>query len=92
MLFRSYAEGQSGKSASFTLSAAPNRRKATEAKRFTCWDRSFEFRDLGDGKVEINLSVKMSPAFKVPLWMIRTGFPGEAINDIRLFVKLAKEG
>ena len=40
--------------------------------------------------LEKRLSVAVTPAITVPLWMIKAAFPGAGANVIRRIVKLAK--
>ncbi|KAB1157793.1 SRPBCC family protein [Flavobacterium luteum] len=78
------------KIAVFTLKEAPLLYKATDYKRFNFYNVVYTFKDLGNGKVEITLTAKMSPPVSVPLWLIRNGFPEIGSDIVRKFVKLVK--
>ncbi len=90
VLKMTFSEGTTGKIAVFNVTAAPSMFEKTKARRFTYYNYMYTFKDLENGKVEVTLTVKMSPPFKVPLWMVRAAFPDGAFKTLRNIVKLAK--
>jgi hypothetical protein len=74
----------------FTLSAAPDRMENRKVKRMSFYNISYSFKDLGNGSVEIIETGRSSPAVEVPLWLIKSAFPGAPADSIRKFVKIAK--
>jgi hypothetical protein len=80
------------KSAEFALTAAPELAPSRGKRRFRIHRFSYTLKDLGNGKVALGVAGKSSPPFKVPLWMIRAGFPEAASDPLRKIVKLANAG
>jgi len=76
--------------ASFTLTAAPSMFEKADVKRMTYYKATYNFKDLGDGKVEITITGKMSPSIKAPAWMISAWFPNGPTDMIQGIVKLAE--
>ena len=77
------------KMAVFTFSAAPSLYKETNVKRVTYYQKVFTLKDVGGGKVEVVLDMKMSPPSKAPAWIIRAAFPGAGADPLRSFIALA---
>ncbi len=86
-----FSEDPMKKMAAFKFTAAPSLLKKTKVRRFTNYNVTYRFRDLGNGKVKITVIAKMSSTLKVPLWMVRAAFPDAASYILRKFTKLAKE-
>jgi hypothetical protein len=86
-----FSENMTEKTATFKFTAAPNEFKKGKVKRMTCYNVTYSFKDLGNGKVEITITGKSTPPVKVPLWIIRSAFPGVPVTALRKFVKLAKD-
>jgi hypothetical protein len=87
----SYYEDLKTKTVMYTLTATPTLVKSTEMKRFTYYNFTYAFKDIGSGKVEATVTAKMSPPVSVPLWMLRASFPGSAAEPLQKLVKLIKE-
>lgn len=85
------SEDTTEKTALFTFIAAPTMFDKKNVKRITYQDTTYAFKDLGNGKVEVTTTMKITPPMKVPHWMIKANFPGEPAKVVRKFVKLAKE-
>ena len=77
--------------ASFTFTAAPDRMENRKVKRMSFYNIAYSFKDLGNGSVEIIETGRSSPAVEVPLWLIKSAFPGAPADSIRKFVKIAKK-
>ena len=75
----------------FTLTAAPDLMKATSMKRFTYYNFTYAFKDVGNGKVEATITAKMALTTSVPQWMLRSSFPGSAAEPLQKLVKIIKE-
>lgn len=86
-----YSEDLKAKTAVFTLTAAPDLMKATTMKRFTYYNFTYAFKDVGNGKVETTITAKMALTTSVPLWMLRSSFPGSAAEPLQKLVKIIKE-
>lgn len=86
-----FSENTTEKIAVFKFTAAPSEFKKGNVKRMTYYNVTYSFKDLGNGTVEITETGKTTPPVKVPLWIIRSAFPGVPANALRKFVKLAKE-
>jgi hypothetical protein len=82
------SEDRAKKMATVELSAIPSLYKATTMKRTALLQRKYVFKDVGSGKVEITISVIMSPPFTLPLWMLKSGVPGGAGKDMSKLVAL----
>jgi hypothetical protein len=74
----------------FTLSAAPDLMERRKVKRMSYYNITYSFKDLGKGRVEIVVTGRSSPPLDVPLWLIKSAFPGAPADGIRKLVKLAK--
>jgi hypothetical protein len=83
-------EDSAKKTATVEFSAIPSMYKASALKRAELMQRRYIFKDVGSGKVEITITVKMSPPFTVPLWMLKAGVPGSAGKDMSKLVALVK--
>lgn len=79
------------KMAVFTLIAAPLQFEKKDVKRFTYYNETITFKDLENGNVELTVTSKVTPPIKVPVWMMKAGFPDTAYDVVRKIVKLAKE-
>jgi hypothetical protein len=86
-----FSEDTVNKIAIFTITAAPSLFDKKSVRRVTYYNETYTFKDMESGNVEITVAAKMSPAFKVPLWMIKTAFPDAAFDVVRKFLKLAKK-
>jgi hypothetical protein len=86
----SFTEDAERGSAVFTLSAAPDLIERGTVKRLSFWNIAYSFKDLGTGRVEIVVTGRSSPPVAVPLWLIKSAFPGAPADCIRKFVKIAK--
>jgi hypothetical protein len=85
------AEDPAKKTAVFTFAAAPSLYKETGVKRVTYYQQVYTFKDLGGGKVEVRLDMKMSPPTPGPVWVIRAAFPGAGAEGLRKLVALAEK-
>ena len=86
-----YYEDPKAKTEIFTLTAAPDLMKATSMKRFTYYNFTYAFKDVGNGKVEATITAKMALTTSVPQWMLRSSFPGSAAEPLQKLVKIIKE-
>jgi hypothetical protein len=86
----SFSGDAEGKKATFSLNAAPDLYEMKDVKRMAVYDVSYDFKNIGNGKVEVTSRARISPAVKVPLWMIKAGYPGSAVDQLRKILKAAK--
>lgn len=86
-----FNEDEQGKTASFTITATPTLIEKKDAKRFTYLNKGYSFEDLGNGTVRITMTTKLSPAFKVPGWIMNMAFPYTFFNVMQTFIKLAHD-
>jgi hypothetical protein len=86
-----HSENLKTKTEVFEYTAEPNLMKATSLKRFTNYNYTYTFRELGNGKVELTVSAKMMLTVNVPLWMLRSSFPGSAADPVQKLVRIIKE-
>lgn len=70
---------------------APAEYRKGDVDRMTHYNVTYTFKDLDNGTVEIIMTGKSSPSVKVPVWLIKSAFPGAPANALRKRVKLAKE-
>lgn len=87
-----FAEDAAEKTAVFTQVAAPSLYEPKKVRRFKHYDMAYRFKDLGEGRTEVTLTASMSPAMKVPQWMLKAAFPESAVKVVRNIVKLAGKG
>jgi hypothetical protein len=86
-----FDEDASERTATFSLTAAPSMLEARGVKRMSYFNIVYSFKDLGDGRVAMTVTGKTSPPVEVPLWMIRSAFPGAPAKAVRKFMQIAKE-
>jgi hypothetical protein len=86
----SYSEDAATGSAVFKLSFAPDLVENRKVKRMSYYNVTYAFKDMGKGRVEIVVTGRTSPPVEVPLWMIKSAFPGAPADGIRKFVKMAR--
>lgn len=86
-----FSEDKVEKTAVFRFTAAPSEYKTGNVKRMTYYDITYSFKDLGNGTVEITETGKTTPPVDVPLWIIKSAFPGAPASSMRKLVKLSKE-
>lgn len=86
-----FSENRPGKTATFNLIAAPAEYKKGDVGRMSHYHVLYTLRELEDGKVQITMKGKASPPVKVPLWMIKSAFPGVPAKALRKLVSLAKK-
>jgi len=87
----SFSEDLKAKTAVFSLTAAPALMKSTAMKRFSYYNFTYTFKDVGNGNIEATVTAKMSPPISVPLWMLRASFPGSAAEPLQKLIKIIKE-
>ncbi|MCF7921566.1 MAG: hypothetical protein K9M55_02580 [Candidatus Marinimicrobia bacterium] len=75
----------------FSLTAAPTLYKERNIERFTLYDLTYEFNDLGNGLVEVKTTTKMIPAIPVPLWLVKVACPSGAKGILKRLVNLIKK-
>lgn len=82
-----------GRTTTFTLNAEPTmyEKKGKDVKRVTYLNEVFTFKDLGNGLVDITTTVRMSPAFPVPTWIMKMSFPAPLFEVMEKFIKLAHD-
>ncbi|MEW5849249.1 MAG: hypothetical protein AB2A00_10565 [Myxococcota bacterium] len=85
------AEDATEKTAVFTQTAAPSLYEKKGVKRFSLYNMTYRFKDLGNGQTEVTLNAAMSPAMNVPLWLIKASFPDSATKVVRNIVTLARK-
>lgn len=83
------SEDSSMKTAQVTMTAEPTLYKTTEVNRITYQHTVYSFKDVGDGKTEVTISMKISPPYKVPGFLINAGFPGEPAKAVKNVIKAA---
>jgi len=86
-----YSEDPNAKIAVFTMTAAPDLMKQTNLKRFTYYNLTYAFKDIGNGRIEAIVTAKIGLTVGVPLWMLRSSFPGSASDPLQKLVKIIKE-
>jgi hypothetical protein len=88
----SLQEDSSGRLATYSIVAVPDAYESKKLLRFTTFDMKFTLKDLGKGKTRIDSTATISPAIKVPLPLVESGYPGAAADILRKIAKLAREG
>ena len=72
---------------SFQLIANPKLYPNQDYKRFDFYDVKYSLKSTENGKIEIQIDAKFSIPAKVPLFLIRQGFPDIAADIMRKLVK-----
>jgi hypothetical protein len=85
-----YIEDAKNKTVAFVQTAAPTLMKPTDLKRFTYYNFTYAFKDIGNGKVEVSVTVKMALPSKVPLWILRSSLPESAADPLRKLIQTIK--
>lgn len=85
----SLSEEESQRTAIFTLSAAPSMYEMKDVRRMTYYEVTYEFKDLGKGKIEMTVASKSSPTVQFPAWMISAWFPEGPADILRTIIRLA---
>jgi len=86
-----FSEDTNTKTAIFTSTAEPSLYKKANVNRIAFDNEKYAFKDLGNGEIEVTVTIEESPAIKVPRWLLNIAIPGGAADFIRNIVKLAKE-
>ena len=85
------SEDETKRTATFTLTAVPSMlEEKKKVDRMTYYNVTYAFEDLGNGKVEITTTGKMSPTMEAPAWMMKKWFPEGPADILRIIIKLAK--
>lgn len=85
-----FSEDLNNKMATFTLTAEPLLYATKNVKRVTYYSVSYTFKDIGNGKVEIISTAKLTPVIQAPEWIIREFFPNGPARYIERLLVLAK--
>ena len=85
----SFFEDTVNKIATFTLNAEPSTFKMMDVKRVTFYNVTYEFRDVGNGLVEITSTAKLTPIVQAPEWIVRRFFPIGPARYLERLLKLA---
>lgn len=86
-----FTENKYENTATFTLIATPSEYKKGEENRMTRFNLEYTFKELENGKIKITMIGKTSPPVNVPMWLIKTAFPGAPADAVRKLVELAKK-
>lgn len=86
----SFSEDSINRIATFKLMAEPSMFAQTDVKRVTYYNISYEFKDLGNGNVEITSTAKLTPVIQAPEWIVRNFFPDGPARYLQRLVVLAK--
>jgi len=86
-----FSEDENTKIAVFTSTAEPSLFEKTKVKRISFDNETYTFKDLGNGEVEVTVTIEETPAIKVPRWLLNISIPGGAADFIRKIVELAKQ-
>lgn len=90
VLKMTFTEDKKEKTATFTFVATPSEYEKTKVSRSTIFNVVYTFKDLSNGKVKVTMTGKSSPPVKVPVWLIKTAFPGAPAGAVRRLIKLAE--
>ena len=85
------SENDLNTTAIFRLTAAPSLHEERNIERFKLYDLTYEFKDLGNGMVEVKTTTKMIPAIPVPLWLVKVACPAGAKGILKRLVSLIKK-
>ncbi len=86
----SLTKNNPGQQVVFEGIASPSTYQKTEVKRMDYYDVKFILKKLNDGKTEVTLDVKMSPATEAPDWLLNTWFPEGPAGILTRLAKLAE--
>jgi len=87
-----FTEDSTKKVAIFKITADPNidLPRIKNVNRFTVYDLTYTFKDLGKGHSEISVTSKTVAPFNVPAWLINASFPDGPAGTIKKLVKLSR--
>ncbi|MFC2151906.1 hypothetical protein ACFLSE_05205 [Bacteroidota bacterium] len=85
-----FFEDPSNRLATFTLTAEPSMYDIKDVKRVTYYNVTYVFKDLGDGKIEMTSTAKLSPIIQAPEWIVREFFPNGPARYLERLLSLAK--
>jgi hypothetical protein len=74
----------------FTLTAAPTLFEKKEVQRITYYNVIYQFKSIGDDKVEMTVSAKISPVVQAPAWLVRGFFPDGPADVLQKILTLAE--
>ena len=83
------SEDENQDMATFTISAAPSMYEMKDVRRMTYYEVTYEFKDLGNGEVEMTVTSSSSPTVQFPAWMIGAWFPEGPADILRTIIELA---
>ena len=86
-----FVENTGEKTTVFNFTCAPSEYEKGTVNRSTYFDLTYSFKDLGNDKIEINISGKSTPPVDVPLWLIKSAFPKAPAIHLHKLVKLIEE-
>jgi hypothetical protein len=86
-----FEEDKDQKIVKFTLEATPSAYKHENVKRMDYYNVAYMFKEIENGKIEITLTGKSTPPVKVPIFVIKSAFPGVPLNAVKKIIALLKE-
>jgi hypothetical protein len=75
--------------ATFTLTAEPAMYENKDVKRLTYYNLTYTFKDLGNGKVEMTSTAKLTPVVQAPDWIVKNFFPEGPARYLQRLLVLA---
>lgn len=86
----SYSEDKGKKTATFKIVSDQSLYELQDVRRVSYYNATYAFKELADGKVEVSVSLKMTPVVQAPDFLVRTYFPNGPADIVRGIVKLAQ--
>jgi hypothetical protein len=79
------------KTVRFTLKATPDEYKNENVKRMDYYNVAYMFKEIENKKIEMTLTGESTPPVKVPIFIIKSAFPGAPLNAVKKIIALLKE-
>lgn len=85
-----FSEDLSNGMVTFTLTAEPSMYDKKDVKRLSYYNITYTFKDIGNGKVEMTSTAKLTPVIQAPEWIVREFFPNGPARYLQRLLVLAK--
>ena len=86
-----FSEDVNNGMATFTLTAEPAMYENKDVKRLTYYNITYTFKDLGNGKVEMTSTAKLTPVVQAPDWIVKNFFPEGPARYLQRLLFLSKK-
>ncbi len=85
-----FSENTNTRTVVFTSTADPTFIERTILNQNSSATETYTFKDLGNGEIEITITLEETPTVKVPRWLLHMAIPGNATGFIQKIVIFSK--